>query len=196
MDENMALEELQFIKKVIEDSKRSIIYNGIHYIVWGILVILGMCATYAVVVNRMNFNYIWIWIVVAAVGWIFSFYLGLKSKHEQPHTFSNKIIGVVWLAAGIGMMILGFIGPASGSLHPVYISPVLSVVLGMGYLITGQIVESKWLSYLSLGWWSGAVYMFFFPGDHTLIVMAIMMLFFQTIPGIIMYRKYKQEMAA
>lgn len=196
MDENIALEELQFIRKVIEDSKRSVIYNGMHYIVWGILVIAGMCLNYLVLLNHMYFNYFWIWAGVVVIGWIFSFIYGGKEAERQPRTFALKIVNSVWFATGVGMTVLGFIGPFSGAIQPVFISPVLSVLLGAAYLITGRIFESEWFSNLSIGWWAGAIVMFYFPGIHSLIIMAIMMLLFQTVPGIILFRKYKQEMAA
>lgn len=196
MNENTALEELQFIRKVIEESKRSFVDNGMYYIVWGVLVIIGLCTTYILVLNRIFFNYIWLWLGIISVGWIFSFYYGSQSKEKHPLTFSNKIVNSVWLATGIAMTILGFIGPASGAVAYHYVSPVLSVPLGAAYFVTGYIVESKWFSYLSIGWWTGAIYMFFSPGVHSILVMAMMMLFFQTVPGIIMFRKYKHEMAA
>ncbi|MGE5430575.1 MAG: hypothetical protein ACM3QX_05855 [Syntrophomonadaceae bacterium] len=195
MDDRAALEDLQYIRKVIEDSKRALVYNGIDYIVWGILVIIGLTATYVLVASRIYFNYFWIWLALVAAGWMFSLFSSKKSKASQPRTFSDKIIGSVWLSSGITMSILGFIGPVTRAVNPVFISPLLSVVLGTAYFVTGNIFESRWFTYLSFGWWAGAIVMFFFPGIHSLIIMALMMLLFQTIPGIILYKIYKQKMA-
>lgn len=196
MDEKKALEELQFIRKVIEESKKTMIHDGKEYIFWGVLVIVGMILTYVFYLIHIFFNFIWIWVVLISIGWVFSLYNKKKWKEKQKSTFSRRIISTVWGAAGIGMTMLGFIGSFSGAIKPVFISPILSVVLGMAYLITGTIVEAKWVSYLSIGWWSGAIIMFFFPGIHSLLIMALSMLLFQTIPGIIIYRKYKREAEA
>ena len=46
MDEKTALEELQFIRKVIDEGKKSVVYNGKDYIFWGLIVIVGMMATF------------------------------------------------------------------------------------------------------------------------------------------------------
>ncbi|MGE5498172.1 MAG: hypothetical protein ACM3Q2_08885 [Syntrophothermus sp.] len=195
MDQNTAFEELQFIKRVIEDSKRSIVYNGMHYIVWGILIIAGMLLNYYFLRQHIYFNYLYEWAAIVFIGWVFSFYYSKRLDKKGPKTFALKIIATVWLAAGVAMTILGFIGPLSGAISGSFISPVLSVILGMAYLITGVIFESRWFSWLSAGWWAGAVFMFYYPGIHTLFIMALLMLFFQTLPGIILYRKYNQQMA-
>lgn len=195
MDDKSALEDLQFIRKVIEDSKRAMAYNGMDYIIWGILVIIGMIIMYVLIMNQIYFNYVWFWLGLVSIGWFYSFLNRDKSKGKLSRSFSSKIVSSVWLSSGIGMTLLGFVGPFSGAIKPLFISPVLSVILGIAYFVTGNIFESRWMSYLSVGWWGGAVIMFFFPGIHSLFIMAMMMLFFQTIPGIIMYKKYKQEMA-
>ncbi|MGE5353580.1 MAG: hypothetical protein ACM3P0_15955 [Acidobacteriota bacterium] len=195
MNDQTALEDLQYIRKVIENSKRALIYNGMDYIVWGILVIVGLMATYVLAVSRIYFNYFWVWLVLVAAGWMFSAAGNKKSKDRLPRTFSDRIVSSVWLSSGIAMSILGFIGPSSGAFSAYYISPMLSVVLGAAYFITGNILESRWFTYLSIGWWAGAIVMFFLPGIHSLFIMALMMLFFQTVPGIIIYIKYKQGMA-
>lgn len=195
MNDQTALEDLQYIRKVIEDSKRTLVYNGLDYIVWGVLVIIGLVSTYVLVESRIYFNYFWVWLALVALGWIFSLVSSNKSKARLPRTFSDRIVSSIWLSSGIAMSIIGFVGPVSGAFYPVFISPLLSVVLGAAYFVTGNVFGSRWFTYLSLGWWAGAIAMFFMPGIHSLVMMALMMLLLQTIPGIILYRRYKHEMA-
>lgn len=59
------------------------------------------------------------------------------------------------------MTIIGFIGTYSGAVVPMGINPVLSVMLGCGYYMTGKILDSKWFSLLSIGWFVGGILMFF-----------------------------------
>ncbi|MGE5400197.1 MAG: hypothetical protein ACM3S2_07325 [Ignavibacteriales bacterium] len=195
MDDKTALEDLQYIRKVIEDSKRTMAYNGMDYIFWGILVIIGMLLMYILILNHVFFNYLWIWLGLVSIGWAYSFFNKTKYYTDRPRTFTTRVASSVWLASGIAMTILGFVGPLANAFQPMFISPVLSVVLGIAYFITGYIFESRWFSYLSFGWWTGGIVLFFYPGIHSLLIMALMMLFFQTIPGIIMFRKYKKEVA-
>jgi hypothetical protein len=193
MDEKTAIDELQFIKKVIEDSRKSMTYNGLDYIFWGILVIIGMLIQYFAILSQVYFNFFWIWAVLIPIGWVFSFYNARSKKEKLPRTFSGRIISAVWGAIGFGMTLLGFIGTMSGAIKPWFISPLLSVFLGTGYYITGKIVEAKWISNLAFCWWIGAIVMFYYHGVHSIMMMALMMLFFQTIPGIIIYIKFRKE---
>jgi len=196
MDEKTALEELQFIRRIIEDTKKSVVYNGKDYIFWGILVIAGMLSTYIFHITGIYFNYIWIWAVLIPIGWVYSIYNGRKLKEKHPSTYAGRLIGYVWGAAGIAGTIIVFIAPIFGNVKPMAISPLTCIIVGSAYFVTGKIVESKWLSNLSFGWWIGGIILFYVTSMESFLIMAAVMLFFQTIPGIIMYRKYKQEAAA
>jgi hypothetical protein len=152
-----------------------------------------MLIQYFSLLDHFYFNFFWIWVVLIPLGWAFSIYNGKSKKEKLPRTFAGRIIASVWGAIGVGMTLLGFIGTMSHGINPMFISPILSVFLGTGYYITGKIIEVKWTSNIAFGWWTGAIVLFFYPGIHSLLIMALMMLFFQTIPGIIIYRKYKKE---
>lgn len=196
MDEKTALEEIQFIRKVIEDTKRNVMYNGSDYIFWGILIIVGMLSMYLFHINQIYFNYIWIWAVLISVGWIYSLINRKSIKERHPSTYAGKLIGSVWFAAGIAMTIIGFIGPVLEAINPMAISPIACIITGSAYFISGVIVEVKWIRNLSFGWWIGGIVLLKVISMESFLIMAFLMLFFQTIPGIIMYKKYKQEMSA
>lgn len=193
MEDKTALEELQFIRKVIEESKRSMIYNGVDYILWGIIITIGLVSTYFFTIYEFykSFSLFWIWAVLVPAGWVFSVYYGIKTKTKQPKTFAGRLLSAVWASAGVAMMIVGFVGPLARAYSPLFISPVICIILGVAYYVTGTIVESRWVRNLSFGWWAGAIFMLAYHNIITLMVMALMMLCFQTIPGIIMYRKFK-----
>jgi len=196
MNEKTALEELQYIRKIIEETKKTVLYNGKDYIFWGVLVIVGMMSTYLFHMGGVHFNYFWIWVVLIPIGWVYSFYNRMKVKEKHPSTYAGKLIGAVWTAAGIAMTIVGFIGPVLGAIKPMAISPVACMITGCGYFVSGKIVEVKWLSNLSIGWWLGGILLFYITTIESFLIMAMLMLFFQTIPGIVIYRKYKQDIAA
>jgi hypothetical protein len=193
MEENSALEELQFIRKIIAESRRTVIYNGFDYIFWGIIVIAGMLINYYFIKNQFYFNYMIIWAVLISVGWLLSFYNKKKTRLKHPATFSGRILGLLWGTSGIVMTIIGFIGPLSKCISPIAISPILAIVLGSIYFLTGKIIGAKWISYLSIGWWGGGILLMYVQDIRQFLLMAGMMFFFQTVPGIILYRKYKSE---
>jgi len=193
MDEKTALEEIQFIRSVIEESKKSVVYNGKDYIFWGVIVIVGMMSTYIFQTIQVYFNYFWIWVVLIPIGWMYSLYNRRVHKIKFPTTYAGRLIASVWGAAGIGMTIIGFLGTYSGTIKPMAISPILSIILGSAYYITGKVVGVKWLSYVAFGWWIGGMILLYVTSAYSFLIMALLMLLFQTIPGIIIYRKYKRE---
>jgi hypothetical protein len=193
MDEKTALEEIRFIRSVMEESKKSILYNGKDYIFWGVIVIVGMMSTYLFLMSHIYFNYFWIWVVLIPIGWIYSLYNRRVHKIQFPSTYAGRVMSSIWGAAGIGMTIIGFLGTYSGTVKPMAISPILSIIMGSAYFISGKVVGAKWISYLSFGWWSGGVILLFVTSIYSFLIMALLMLLFQTIPGILIYRKYKKE---
>ncbi len=196
MDENTALDEIKFIKKIIEDSKRTVINDGIGYIFWGLIVTIGLLADYLIFVLQVNLSFIWVWVVLIGFGWIYSFISYFrKGKKHRSHNFASMLLRSIWLACGIAMTIVGFVGVFSGAIGGVFVSPLISSILGIGFMMSGYIYNLNWVKYLSAGWWVGAIVMFIYPGIQTILIMAFMMLAFQVVPGIIIYNKFKKEIA-
>lgn len=193
MNANEAIEELEFIKKVISDTRSVIVDNGFGFIFWGIIIVIGLLSTFAAIMLQFQFDYAWNWVVVIGIGWIYSLYNGFKhGRSAKVHTFSGKLLGAVWISAGISMTILGFVGTFAGAYGGVYISPILSTILGIAFFISGLLYDKKWITYLSAGWWAGAIIMFIYPYLYTLLLMSAMMIVLQIIPGIIIYRDSKK----
>ena len=194
MDTKQAELEITLIKKMMEDSRKIIACDGKDFIVWGVLVLIGLIGTYVLESIRI-YNYIsWLWIIVIVVGWIYSITIHWIGKSRiRVSTLAGKIIGGIWLSCGIAMTLIGFLGMYSGALKDWGISPMMSIVLGIAYFTSGIVYANSSVKYLALGWWGGAVIMFLYPGLHILLIFAAMMVLFQIIPGIIFYIKWKNE---
>jgi hypothetical protein len=191
-----AQQELAFIKKVMADSRQIIIDDGKGFIFWGILIAFGLFFTYLSIVGKWEFSLVWFWPALIAVGWIVTIVIEIRSeKKRSTKTYAGKIMGSLWIGCGVAMTILGFIGGITDAYHSVFISPILAVVLGIGYLVSGVLQGKTWVSMLSIGWWAGAILMFYLQNLETLLIMVAMMILFQTIPGILIYKASKKELA-
>ena len=187
--------ELSVIKKIMDDSRNIISDNGWHYILWGVSVTGALIANYIMALTGVSFNLQgMMWFILMISTWIAeSIIERVKDKKKKERTFAGKLLGSLWFAAGIAMFTFGFVGTITHAYNAIFICPIISTVLGMTYITSGAIQQIRWLQLLSIGWWSGAIYTFFFPGIHTLLIFAIMMLSFQVVPGIILYRKWKRN---
>lgn len=189
-----AQQELAFIKKVMIDSRKILIDDGKGTIFWGLLISFGLLITYLSIAQGWETSLSWFWPVLITFGWIYTIVTEIRSERKRRvKTFAGKIMGAVWISFGISATILGFVGTVSGAYHGVFISPLIAVLLGTGYLVSGLLYGKAWVSYLSIAWWGGAIVMFFMQNLETLLIMIGMMIVFQVIPGIILYKEFKKE---
>lgn len=193
MEDRNALDELVFIKKVIEDSKRTVAENGVGYIVWGILVFVGLLVSYLSNIFDYRFNSFLVWLSLMGFGWLTTLWSVWKKKGKAVKTFGTRLLSAVWLSAGVAMMIIGFVATASGMVRGFAVSPLIAIVLGVAYFLSGQIYGSTWVKVLALGWWIGGIAMLFIVSITQVLVMAFMMLFFQVVPGFIFYFNSKKS---
>ncbi len=194
MEKQQAELEINMIKKIMEDSRKIVVDDGIGYIVWGVLILIGMISSYFAVLTK-QYNYtIWIWVILICGGWAYSIISHfLRDSKKKASTFTGKILGGLWISTGISMTLIGFAGPLSHSIGGYTVTPLISIMLGIAYFVSGIIYGQGWIRNLALGWWAGAVVMFFWPGIHTFLIFAAMMAFLQVVPGIILYLKFKKE---
>jgi len=194
MEKQQAELEINMIKKIIEDSRKIVVDDGIGYIVWGLLVFVGMISSYFAVLTK-QYNYtIWIWVILISAGWAYSIISHfLRDSKKKASTLAGKILGGLWISTGISMTLIGFIGPLSHSISGYTINPLLSIMLGIAYFVSGIVYGLAWVRNLAAGWWAGAIVMFFLQGIQSFLIFAALMALLQIIPGIIMYKKFKKE---
>ena len=197
MDTHQAQLELNVIKKIMEDSRKVNVDNGIHYIFWGILVTSALLINYVMILNRTSGKYIgFMWLILMVSGAVADGFIGRREdRNRKVHTYASRLLGSLWMSSGIAMFMYGFIGTITGAYNPVFISPIISTSLGISYFTSGAIQQIKWMQYLAIGWWTGAIVLFIFPSIHTLLIFAVMMVGLQIIPGIILNINSRKESA-
>lgn len=190
--------ELSEIKKIMEDSRRIMVDDGLGFIIWGTLVAAGLIFSYLSVLGFLDWDITSIaWFVLIGAGWLITFLQFRKEKKKRKAvTFAGKVAGAIWGSAGITMTIIGFVGSYSGLIRGFGISPLMACVIAAAFFVSGVIYNDKSFRFLSFGWWTGALIMFFWRSPHTLLMFALMMLFMQALPGFIMYKKWKKEIIA
>ncbi len=186
--------ELAVIKKIMEDSRQTVMYNGIHFIFWGTLVATCLIINYLLLVTHTFVDKIGLlWMVMMPLGAVVDVMIGRHLERNQPvTTFAGRLLGALWTASGVSMFIFGFLGPMSGAYKHIFICPIISVVLGVSFFTSGSIQQLNWLRNLAFGWWAGAAVMFLFPGIHTLLIFALMVIGMQVVPGILINRHYRK----
>jgi hypothetical protein len=197
MEKQKAELEISMIKQIMDDSKKIVVDDGKGYIIWGILIVIGLLGTYFSILSKHYYYIGWLWIISIGIGWVYTIIVhAVKDHKKKVKTFAGKILGALWFSCGVAMTIVGFVGAGSNSYGPYTISPLMAVILGIAYFVTGVIYGQPWVRNLSIGWWIGAVVIFIWKDMNSLLVFAGMMIMFQIIPGIILYTKFKKEYLA
>ena len=191
-----AEDEISVIKQLMDDSRKAVVENGWHYIYWGSIVTAVIIVNYLMVVyNGSKYAQGMLWFFsMPGAAIVEGIIERKKEKHTKVKTFAGRLINSLWTGAGVCMFILGFAGSISGSYSAVTIFPLISIVLGSAYLISGVIQQVKWLSAISVFWWGGAVVLLLIPGMHSMLIFAGMLVCFQIVPGALLYVKSKREL--
>lgn len=188
-------EDLAYIRQIINDSKNIIIDNGMGFIIWGVLVVIGLTITYAKIQFEWLIDTRIVWAVLIGAGWLYtSFDVFRETKKRKVSTFAGKIMGALWFSTGIAASIVGFVGMFTGAYNGAYICPLISCILGISYFVSGVLYNYSWIYVVAFFWWVGALVMFIFPGLHMFLIMTFMMIFLQIVPGIVLYNKSKSEL--
>ena len=184
-----AQEDLAFIKKVMEDSRRTFVDDGISFIFWGILIAMALIGEYVA-----PFAVAWIWTICIGLGWIMTFFYARKiSNRETVWTLAGKLLSHTWIACGIAMTLIGFLGIGTGAIDPLVANGLFATIMGIGCHVSGQLLGHRWVKWLAPYWWTGALIMLVWPGPYTLLLSAGMMVALEIIPGIVLYRYWKRE---
>lgn len=189
-----AQEELAFIRKVMTDSRDIIQEDGKMYLIWGICMSIACGSVYFDAAFALHIHSEIIFMLAIVIGVGFSIREGMQSKAAKPESFASRINGAIWAACGCAMIVVAMIMPIlSGfkltGLSPMYVSPLISLILGIAYFICGTLYELKWMRYLALLWWLGAIGMFMMDSVAIMGVFALMLVALEVVPGFIFYRR-------
>lgn len=186
MESEQAELELSLIKKIMEDSRNAVYDSGVQGIFWSILVAAALIINYIILVLKTGYEYIGLtWLVLMGLGTIISIIIGIKEKKRiKVKTFAGRILTSMWMSIGVSNCVIAFAAVVAHAYSPLYIIPIDSIVLGIGFFVTGTIQQLKFLKFLSWIWWAGGALFFVFPSLHSILYFSLMLIISLLIPAI------------
>src|SRR5580692_12679480 len=90
-------DELQYIRKIIADSRAAFVEDGKPYIMWGLIVAIGMSFTYFSALTGRDIGVGWAWLVLILFGWgSIIYYMFQKRKQaKRVQSFVDRIQGAI-----------------------------------------------------------------------------------------------------
>lgn len=196
MEENKLIEDVEFIRQMVENNRRSLVDNGISYIATGVYIVVGASLSYLLEVTGKGHLLAWLWLSLMIVLIAFNIFIQRRiEKRSVRKTFASRIFADVWLACGIPIFIVSVLFFTTFAIPLNTLMACISGCLGIGYYLTGSINDLKFMKYLAFGWWAGlavSVLWKYIGYDYQLgLLFTALILLLEVIPGIIIYKKWK-----
>ncbi len=187
---------LHYVRQIIEETRSAVLYDGKDFIIWGVLVVIGLLISYGMAGQAVASwtAYTLVWLSVTAIGWLCSWLLRRKRREQlRARTFIGQIFGTLWLSCGIVMTLVGLAAFLAEGYSAYAMIALLCLILGIGYATSGALLRLRWLQLLAGGWWLGGAAFFFLAGPDVLLMFALMMFALQIIPGLWFYRQARHK---
>jgi len=186
--------EILYIKNIIEDRRRSLVENGIGYIIWGVIIVIGLIFQYLSLIKAVSINTNYTWAAVIGLGWIVTNFLVRKErKLIRSKYYGSHVLRATWISASVVMTTIGFIGPVTGTLPGFSIIPLMCSVLAIAFSVSGMIYKEKLMIASGVIWWITSVIFFLWHSVHSLMIFACLMILLQVMPGVYFYKKWRLE---
>jgi hypothetical protein len=194
-DEKFSAEQsLQVIQSMIEKAKNQFSENGYLYLLWGWVIFIASAGQFILLnwVHYQNHYIVWFlpWLAV-----IYQFiYLAKKKKQKKVTTYTDFIIGFVWMTFFVLMLLFGFIlGSELGPSFHKLVCPASLALYGMPTLLSGIILRFRPLIIGAIGCWLLSIGSLYVRYDYQMLFLSAAMVIAWIIPGYILRNKYQQQ---
>jgi hypothetical protein len=183
-------ESLKLISEMIGKAKSSYITTGAASIVWGILIIICSLLTWGQLYFNQFFNFdVWLLVFIAV---IFQIYFSIKEKKQRKFVaHDEQVMTYVWSTFGICIFIFSFYNSKFGSFEH-SANSIFLLLYGIPTFITGGVYKFKPMIIGGLVCWVLCIVSMFTNAATDMLFMAASGLFAWLIPGVILWKRYKQ----
>ncbi len=188
-------QSLQLIESMINRAKDKFAEDGFLYLIWGWLVFICSLVQFTLLhIFQYQQHYI-VWLATIPAFIYQYIYISKKHKQQIVTTYTDNIIGFVWITFAIVIVLLGFlIGALTTGEYYTHIIHILLAVYGMPVFLTGVIVRFKPLIFGGIACWVLCIASTFVKiYDYQFLFIPLAMLVAWIIPGYLLRAKYKSQ---
>lgn len=184
-------ESLSLISGMINLARNRFSETGTLYLLWG-WVVLVCCLTQFISMKYFDYEkgyQVWFltWLAV-----IYQFiYLAKRKKYEKVKSYTDEILGFVWMAFVSCSAILVYLLVFQKAYHS--INPTILVMYGMPTFLSGVILRFRSLIIGGICCWVLALCTPFIEKEYYLLLLAVAVIVAWIIPGYLLRAKYNKE---
>jgi hypothetical protein len=188
-------QSLQLIESMINRAKDKYAEDGSMYLMWGWLVFICSLLQF-LLLHTFQYEYHYIVWLITIPFFIFQyFYVRKKQRQQKVVTYTDYIVGYVWITFAVVIVLLGFVvGLLTTGEYFTHIIHILLAIYGMPVFLTGVIVRFKPLTIGGIACWILCIISCFITiYDYQFLLIPVAMLAAWVIPGYLLRAKYKQQ---
>jgi len=195
-EENISGKEgLAIIESMINKAKNQFSENGHLYLLWGWAVFICSIAQF-ILMNYVHYEkHYLVWFSMWLVLIYQVIYLKRKRKQQRVRTYTDDIVGFVWVAFFILMVLFGFL--FGKILDPekeyAFIDPAFLALYGMPTFLSGVILKFRPLIIGGICCWLLSIAATFIVPQYHLLLLPAAMIVAWIIPGYMLRKKFKQQ---
>lgn len=181
-----AQQSLEIITAMIKQAKGTAQKNGVHFLLWGWVIMVANIGMY--VLTKLNYPYPYIVWLVTVPAWIISLYRGFKQgRSERVTTHLDTISLWLWVCFGICIFTL----VAFGYKVNYQLNPLIVIISAIPTFVSGIVLRFKPLMMGGAAFWIFGIIGFLVPKEMQPLIGALAILCGYLVPGYLL--KYKNE---
>lgn len=182
---------LLLIESMINKAKNRFSESGTLYLIWGLVIFVCSITQFIAVYFYKYSQIYYIWYLTWIVLIYQIFFLARKKKREKVKTYTDEILGYVWLCFIICLLLSVFIVLYNRSY--LLVNPLILVAYAIPTFLSGAILKVNSLLLGGITCWVLALSTVFIPAQFHILLIALAVLVAWIIPGLYMRKKYLRE---
>ena len=188
------VQSLELIQSMINKAKNRFTENGHLYLLWGWAVLICSITQFTLLhfVHYSRHYLVWTltWLVVIYQ----MIYIYRREKKAKVKTYTDDIIGFIWITFVILMFLFGFLfGNVMGEEYYKFINPGFLALYGMPTFLSGVILRFRPLRIGGICCWALSVVASYVLYDYQLLLLGLGVAIAWILPGYILKARYKKE---
>lgn len=187
-------ESLAIIESMINKAKNQFGENGFLYLLWGWVVLFCSLTQFVLmhVVHYPKHYLVWMSTWLAVIVQIV--YLARRDRKRKVRTYTDDIVGYVWITFVILMFLTGFlVGRSLNAQYGSFINIMFLALYGMPTFLSGVILKFKPLVIGGIGCWVLSIAATFISFDYQLLFLGAAVIIAWIIPGYLLRARFRQE---
>jgi hypothetical protein len=173
MSDRSAQEDLEMIRRLMQQGRATVRAGAPHYVVWGLLVTAALVTEWARARGLVDVDSLWVWAGLMGAGWAASLIVGARSARNAPvRTAGGRTLMGIWVGTGVTLTLAGFVGVGTGALAGGGMLGLTAAALGGAVFATSFVHDSGLIRAAAVVWWAGAGVLFAWSDPAAILLLA------------------------